>query len=121
VVLQTESPEGVANAEAIYGLPGVDAIFVGPNDLRAQMRVTHGREATDEEFEAAIDRIVAAGKKTGTPTGIHAMSTAAALKRAKQGMQFIALGSDLRMMTERAQETLAALRPEHEAKELARY
>jgi 4-hydroxy-2-oxoheptanedioate aldolase len=121
VVLQTESPEGVANAEAIYGLPGVDAIFVGPNDLRAQMRVTNGREPTDEEFEAAIDRIIAAGKKTGTPTGIHAMSTSAALKRAKQGMQFIAVGSELRMMTERAQEALAGLRPEHEAKELARY
>jgi 4-hydroxy-2-oxoheptanedioate aldolase len=37
VVLQTESPTGVANAEAIYSLPGVDAIFVGPVDLRANM------------------------------------------------------------------------------------
>ena len=121
VVLQTESPEGVDNAEAIYALPGVDAIFVGPNDLRAQMRVTNGREATDEEFEATIDRIIAAGKKTGTATGIHAMSGPAALKRAKQGMQFIAVGSELRMMTQQAQETLAALDPEREAKELARY
>ncbi|MFN9718557.1 MAG: HpcH/HpaI aldolase family protein, partial [Planctomycetota bacterium] len=31
VVLQTESPEGVDNADEIYSLPGVDAIFVGPN------------------------------------------------------------------------------------------
>ena len=38
VVLQTESPTGVDNAEAIYSLPGVDAIFVGPVDLRANMR-----------------------------------------------------------------------------------
>ena len=38
VVLQTESPEGVRNAEEIYSLPGVDAIFVGPNDLGFQMR-----------------------------------------------------------------------------------
>jgi 4-hydroxy-2-oxoheptanedioate aldolase len=121
VVLQTESPEGIANAEAIYGLPGVDAIFVGPNDLRAQMRVTNGREATDDEFESAIGRIIAAGRKTGTPTGIHAMSTRSALERAKQGMQFIAVGSELRMMTQQAQETIQALRPEQEVKELARY
>jgi 4-hydroxy-2-oxoheptanedioate aldolase len=121
VVLQTESPEGIQNAEAIYGLPGVDAIFVGPNDLRAQMRVTNGREATDEEFESAIDRVIAAGRKTKTPTGIHAMSTSAALKRAQQGMQFIAVGSELRMMTEGAQEALAALAPGREAKDLARY
>ena len=38
VVLQTESPTGVENAEAIYSVPGVDAIFVGPVDLRANMR-----------------------------------------------------------------------------------
>jgi hypothetical protein len=49
------------------------------------------------------------------------MSTATALARAKQGMQFIAVGSEMRMMTERAQETLAGLNPQHEAKELARY
>ncbi len=43
VVLQTESPRGVHNAEAIYSLKGVDAIFVGPNDLTAQMRDESGK------------------------------------------------------------------------------
>src|SRR5947199_3019145 len=38
VILQTESPRAVDNAEAIYALPGLDAIFVGPVDLRANMR-----------------------------------------------------------------------------------
>ena len=36
VILQTESPTGVANAREIYSLPGVDAIFVGPVDLRGE-------------------------------------------------------------------------------------
>src|SRR6185436_3303109 len=111
VVLQTESPTGVANAEAIYSLPGVDAIFVGPVDLRAQMRKPDGTEATESEFEAAIARVVAAGKKTGTPTGMHVMNPEAALKRAEQGMQFIAVGSDLRMMTAKAEEFLKVLQP----------
>jgi 4-hydroxy-2-oxoheptanedioate aldolase len=121
VVLQTESPQGVDNAEEIYGLPGVDAIFVGPNDLRTQMRGALGRDPSDEEFETAISRIIAAGKKTNTPTGIHTMSPPAALTRARQGMQFIAVASELRLMTEKAQETLRALNPEQETKELARY
>src|SRR5580704_17156879 len=47
VVLQTESPTGIKNAREIYSLPGVDAIFVGPVDLRAQMRKADGTEATD--------------------------------------------------------------------------
>jgi len=121
VVLQTESPRGVANAEDIYSLPGVDAIFVGPVDLRAQMRKADGTEATDEEFEAMLQRIIAIGKKTGTPTGMHVMDPAVALKRAEQGMQFIAVGSDLRFMTACAQDVLKTLRPDGERKDLVRY
>ena len=121
VVLQTESPRGVANAEEIYSLPGVDAIFVGPVDLRAQMRKPDGTEATDEEFEAAIQKVIAVGRKTGTPTGMHIMDPAIALERARQGMQFIALGSDLRFMTERAQDVLRTLHPDEKSKDLVRY
>jgi len=109
VVLQTGSPTGVENAEAIYSLDGVDAIFVGPVDLRANMRKPDGTEATDAAFEELLARIIAAGKKTGTPTGMHVMTPEAAHTRAAQGMQFIAVASELRMMTEKAQQTVAAL------------
>src|SRR6266436_3780764 len=102
VILQTESPTGVENAEAIYSLDGVDAIFVGPVDLRANMRSPNGAEASDEQFEAMLARVVAVGKKTRTPTGMHVMNAEAALKRAAQGMQFLAVGSDLRMMSAKA-------------------
>ena len=54
VVLQTESPEGVENAEEIYALPGVDAIFVGPNDLTFQMRGPDGQDPTPDELEAML-------------------------------------------------------------------
>ncbi len=111
VILQTESPRGLANAEAIYSLPGVDAIFVGPVDLRAQMRAPDGTEATDQEFEAALDRVISTGKKVGTPTGMHVMDPQSALSRAAQGMQFIAIGSDLRYMSERAEQVLDLVRP----------
>ena len=79
-MLQTESPTGVANAEAIYSLPGVDAIFVGPVDLRAQMRKPDGSEASDDEFEAMIQHVIDIGKKTGTPTGMHVMDPETALR-----------------------------------------
>src|SRR5262249_5411942 len=38
VVLQCEHIQAVENAEAIFSVPGIDAIFVGPNDLAASMR-----------------------------------------------------------------------------------
>lgn len=121
VVLQTESPTGVRNAEEIYGLPGCDAIFIGPNDLRAQMRTPDGADPTPAAHEAMVQRVIEVGKRLGTPTGIHAMSPEEALQRAGQGMQFLAIGSDLRMMTLKAQETIAALHPRAAAQDVARY
>lgn len=121
VILQTESPQGIANAEAIYSLPGVDAIFVGPVDLRAQMRYPDGSEPSEQQFQAALQQVVDIGKKTGTPTGMHVMDAETALMRAKQGMQFIAVGSELRMMTERGRELLAQLSPDRISRETIGY
>lgn len=121
VVLQTESPRGVENAEAIYRLPGVDAIFIGPNDLRFQMRRPDGTFPTPQEHEALVQQVIAVGKKVGCPTGIHAMDPQTALQRAEQGMQFIAVGSELRFLTQRAQEVLAVLRPQAGGSDVVRY
>lgn len=49
------------------------------------------------------------------------MDAASALERARQGMQFIAIGSDLRLMTLKAQEMLQALRAEEAAEGAVSY
>jgi len=121
VILQTESPRGVENARQIYALDGCDAIFVGPNDLRFQMRAADGTFPTAEAHEAMIQTVIATGKEVGRPTGMHCMSADDALRRAEQGMQFIAVSSDLRMLTQRSQELLAELFPDREKKDVARY
>ena len=64
VVLQTESPRGVHNAEAIYSLKGVDAIFVGPERSDRPMRDEYGKDPTHEELEAMLQRVPAIGKKS---------------------------------------------------------
>ena len=121
VILQTESPAGVQNAEQIYRVPGVDAIFVGPVDLRFTMRSADGRFPTPEEHEAMIRRVIEIGKQVGTPTGMHCMEPEEALRRAGQGMQFLAVGSDLRMLTTKAEDVLQVLYPDRAARGLARY
>ena len=42
----------------------LDLLFVGPNDLRWQMKKMNEPEPTDAEFEDMLTRVVAAGKKT---------------------------------------------------------
>jgi 4-hydroxy-2-oxoheptanedioate aldolase len=85
------------------------------------MRAPDGTFPSAEEHEAMIQRVIEIGKKVGTPTGIHAMDPTSARDRANQGMQFLAVGSDLRMMTFKAQEIISELNPAEEAKDLARY
>ena len=121
VVLQTESPEGIAHAEEIYSLPGCDAIFIGPNDLRFQMREADGTFPTSDEHEEAIQQVISIGKQTNCPTGIHAMDYESALQRAEQGMQFIAVGSDLRFLTQHATIAVKQVYPEKQAGDVARY
>jgi 4-hydroxy-2-oxoheptanedioate aldolase len=111
VVLQTESPEGVDNAPEIYTLPGVDAIFVGPNDMRAQMRNLYadGRAPTVEEYEAVLDRILAAGKGAHCPVGLHTFSVEECEARVAAGWQFVALQSEQGFMTAEALRAATAL------------
>jgi 4-hydroxy-2-oxoheptanedioate aldolase len=118
VVLQTESPKGVENAEAIYRLPGCDAVFIGPADLRFTMRAADGRFPTADQHEAMIQRALAIAREARVPLGMHVMDPATALARAAQGMQFIAVATDLRMLTVCAEEFVAALWPDRSAKQI---
>jgi 4-hydroxy-2-oxoheptanedioate aldolase len=109
VVLQTESPLGIKNAPQIYALPGCDAIFIGPNDLKFQMRQADGSFPSEAEHEQAIGRIVAAGRDVRKPTGIHVLTVEQANQRIGQGMQFVAISSDLGMLACEAQRVREAL------------
>jgi len=121
VVLQTESPRGVENAEEIYSLPGVDAIFVGPNDLRAQMRTSDGKDPTAEEFEAMLHRILEIGQKCRVPVGMHLMSIDDVKFRIQQGWRFLAIGSELSMLLTEAQRIVKGLNLGDPNRQLARY
>ena len=85
------------------------------------MRSPDGTFPTDEQHEALVQRVIEVGKQVGTPTGIHTMSAEEAQSRANEGMQFLAIGSDMRFLTQAAQATVQQVKPELGADELARY
>ena len=51
IVIQTESIKAVEIADEIYSVPGLDAVFVGPNDLAATMRKPDGTPPSKSEME----------------------------------------------------------------------
>ncbi len=121
VVLQTESPKGVENAEAIYSLPGCDAVMVGPADLRFQMCSADGRMPTNDELEAMIQRVIEIGRRLKVPTGIFAMELETAVLRARQGMQFVSVCSEARMPAMKAKEIAQRLGLQYEATAMPAY
>ncbi len=121
VVLQTESPRGVENAREIYSLPGVDAIFVGPNDLRFQMRDEVGTFPTAEKHEEMMQRVLEIGREVGTPVGLHVQTAEDVRQRIEEGWQFLAIGSELKMMLGGAQQIVSDLDLKDETADLARY
>lgn len=120
VVLQCEHIDAVRNAEEIYSVPGVDAVFVGPNDLRATMRDSSGRDPSPELFEETLQQLLAACKKINVPAGIHCFTPESVQQRIKEGWQFLALGSDLQLMLNDAERSLDQLGMAAEGK-LANY
>jgi 4-hydroxy-2-oxoheptanedioate aldolase len=121
VIIQTEHIRAVEIADEIYAVPGVNAVFVGPNDLAYSMRSADGTMPSKEAFEGTLTRIREAAGRQHLPCGLHVTTTTDALRRAREGWQFIAVGSELKFMLEGAAEHHRHASPAHLAEDLAKY
>ncbi len=98
IVLQCEHPMAVENAEKIYGVGGVDAVFIGPNDLAANMRTKDGKPPSAQATKEAHDHVLKACKKLGIAAGIHCYGADEVNQRIAEGWQFMAISSELKFM-----------------------
>jgi 4-hydroxy-2-oxoheptanedioate aldolase len=121
VVIQTEHIAAVEIADEIYSVPGIDAIFVGPNDLAASLRKPDGTPPSKQQMEDTLTRIREAAARNKVPCGLHVYSAADAQRRIAEGWQFIAIGSELKFMLEGASAIVSQLNLERKAGEMAKY
>ena len=109
VVLQCEHIQAVEDADKIFSVPGIDAIFVGPNDLAASMRGKDGRGPSGEATAQAMKHVLATCRKYGVAPGVHCFSGEEVKVRAEEGWQFLAINSELKMMLDGASAALAKI------------
>lgn len=121
VVLQCEHIDAVRNFADVYSVPGVDAVFVGPNDLAASMRSADGKPPAPDVFKQALADILAGSKALGVPAGIHTFSVEEAKMRIEEGWQFVAVGSELKLMLDGAKKVVDGLGLGKAAGDLAKY
>lgn len=107
VIVQLETPEALANMAEIAAVSGIDGIFVGPGDMAASMGFL-GQIARPEVQKVLADAAKQA-KELSLPVGIVGATPDMVNTYIEMGYSFVAIGSDLALMTGRAREVLKAM------------
>jgi len=94
IIPMIETAEALGNIDAILAVPGVDAIYVGPADLSISLGLAPGNNDGAPEFDAALDRIVAACSEAGVVPGIHS-SGSLTPRRLATGFRMVTVTADL--------------------------
>lgn len=109
LVLMSEHVQAIEQADEIMSVPGIDVIFIGPNDLHNSMGKPPAFDSEHKEFVDAVQHILKTARKRGIAAGIHVLDAAQAKRRIAEGFQFIAITSEAGMMLGKAQEIVGAL------------
>ena len=92
LIALVESATGISNADAIASTPGIDVLWLGHYDLSDSMGIPGQFEPPD--FQAAVDRFMAACVSHGKPAGILVPDVATALVWRKRGFRALCYGTD---------------------------
>ena len=93
IILQVEDPRGAEAADEIAALPGVDALWLGHNDLSVAMNKPGA--FTDPVFLKHEQASIAAAKKHGKSAGRLGVDARQAADFVKLGYDFVAIAGDV--------------------------
>ncbi|MCP2315979.1 4-hydroxy-2-oxoheptanedioate aldolase [Nocardia amikacinitolerans] len=107
-VVMIETAAGLRNVAEIVAVPGVDALYVGPSDLRLALGGTSPTDpAVDAEFEDALRVVLKAAAAAGKAVGIHCPDGATAARRRAEGFNYVSIANDLMHIEQAAKSHLA--------------
>jgi 2-keto-3-deoxy-L-rhamnonate aldolase RhmA len=105
-----ESPEGIANADAIAAVPGIDVLLIGSNDLCTALGIPG--ELKHPKLRAAYESTAEACRKHGKVLGVGGIrgDVEQVAELVKLGARFVIAASDVQYLMRAAREEAAALR-----------
>jgi 2-keto-3-deoxy-L-rhamnonate aldolase RhmA len=104
VVAQIEDPEALDQIDAIAGVDGIDALFIGRGDLAVALAAT---SPDAPQIRAAAERISAAARRAGKPVMVFIGSEKDALAMREIGASAFIFSSDQGLMRQAAARALA--------------
>jgi 2-keto-3-deoxy-L-rhamnonate aldolase RhmA len=107
VMLMIETTQGLANAESIARLEGLDMIFIGTGDLALSLHIQPGDTA---RHAAACERIRHTCQAASIACGSFTTSIEAARERREQGYHMVVAVNDIDLMAQGFAQASAQLR-----------
>ena len=98
VFAMIETQAALDNLDAILDTPGLDGIYVGPNDLSIEMGCAPSNNPDDPAVVAAITRAREATTRRGLIAGIFCSDGPAAARRAAEGFHLVTPGNDATLL-----------------------
>jgi 4-hydroxy-2-oxoheptanedioate aldolase len=108
VFAMIETLDGIENLDDILATPGLDGVYVGPNDLALVLGARPGTDLTDPRCISAIAHILARAKAHNKFAGIFCASGAVGAIRRKQGFDLVTLTHEGSYITQAARAAIAA-------------
>ena len=91
IAVHIETYEAVENIEAIMSVEGIDVCYIGPTDLSVTMG--YAAEGPDHpEVQAAMERVLASGRKHRVTVGIQVGSAKAVEAKWNWGASYVGVG-----------------------------
>lgn len=108
IIIGIESIDAINNLDRILDVEGIDAIFIGPNDLSITLGIPD--EFSNPTFIEAYQHIVDTAQKRGIPAGGHLFNEELVNYWIDKGSRFILFNSDANALQEGYRHTLNRIR-----------
>lgn len=100
VIPMIETAEALDNIDEILAVPGIDMIYIGPNDLALDLMEQPSAELGSSKTANAIDHILSRTKSAGVPAGIFCGTPDLANRRITEGFAMVTPGNDFSIALE---------------------
>ena len=108
-IANIESVPAVERLDALLGIDGLDAVFIGPHDLSISMGIPEQYDHPD--FVAMVKTIVQKARKHTLGVGIHfSLEPQRQIDWIKEGVNIVIHSSDMALFSQRLREDITKIR-----------
>jgi len=108
VIIGIESEPAYKNLDAILDIEGIDALFIGPNDMTTSLGIPDEFDST--QYLDVVEDVIKRSEARGKPVLIHHWKVEDSRRAIERGSRFVLHGMDMQFMADGMRDQLRQLR-----------